>query len=77
MANYPQLEERRAELVLGLETSRVGPEFPMPACACGAPAKFASYLKNGNGYYCVEHLPADLREMIANSPLYAGQDPFA
>jgi hypothetical protein len=31
----------------------------------------------GNRYYCTGHLPADMREAIASSPLYAGCDPFA
>jgi hypothetical protein len=55
----------------------LGKRHPTPACACGAPAKWASYLKVGNRYYCTGHLPADMREAIASSPLYAGCDPFA
>jgi hypothetical protein len=77
MANYTKGEERRAELILGLEAGPAAPKFPMPTCACGTPAKWGSYLKSGNRHFCNEHLPAELREMIENSPLYAGQDPFA
>jgi hypothetical protein len=77
MANYTRREEGRAELILGVEAGLPPPKFPMPTCACGAPAKWASHLKSGNSYYCNEHTPPDMREKIVTSPLYAGCDPFA
>jgi hypothetical protein len=49
----------------------------MPTCTRGAPAKWASHLKSVNHYYCNDHLPPDMREMIVSSPLYVGRDPFA
>jgi hypothetical protein len=75
MANYTTREQNRAELILGLEAGLRPPKFPMPTCACGAPAKW-SHLKSGNSYYCNTHLPPDMRETIVNSPLYAGRDPY-
>lgn len=49
------------------EQARV--RYPMPTCACGALARFGSYLFKGNTYYCLTHLPPDMREIIENSPL--------
>jgi hypothetical protein len=74
MANYTKREQNRTELILGLEAGLASPKFPMPTCACGAPARWASHMKDGNRYYSTEHLPPDMREMIASSPLYAGRD---
>jgi hypothetical protein len=44
MANYTKREESRAELILGLEAGRRAPKLPMPTCACGALARWASHL---------------------------------
>jgi hypothetical protein len=77
MADYTKREQNRADLILGLEAGLRPPKFAMPTCVCGAPAKWASDQKGTTLYFCNEHLPADLREMIENSPLYSGGDPFA
>ena len=77
MANYTKREQNRADVIRGVEAGLPPPKYPMPTCACGAPAKWASHEGMVNRYYCVEHLPSDMREVIANSPLYSGRDPFA
>jgi hypothetical protein len=64
-------------LILGLEAGLPSPKFPMPKCACGADAKFASDQKGTTLYFCLDHTPPDILAMIENSPVYAGRNPFA
>jgi hypothetical protein len=78
MANYTKREERRAEMLRALEDGTPRPvRYPMPTCACGALVKVASDQKGRTLYFCVEHTPPDILEMIVSSPLYGGRDPFA
>jgi hypothetical protein len=77
MANYTKHEQNRADLILGLEAGLAPPKFPMPKCACGAPARWESNHYPRVEWFCNEHLPVDLKQVIVNSPLYAGRDPFA
>jgi len=76
MSNYTKREQHRAEVILGLEVGLPPPKSPVPTCTCGAAARWASDRKGRTLFFCNEHLPADLRETIANSPLYAGHDTF-
>jgi hypothetical protein len=78
MANYTKREERRAEMLRLMDKPEefLGKRYPMPTCACGAPAKVASDQRGRTLFFCVEHTPPDIREMIVSSPLYAGRDPF-
>jgi hypothetical protein len=77
MANYTKREQNRADLILGLEAGLRPPRSPMPTCACGVPAKWASGQKGATVYFCNEHLPADLRGTIESIPLHADRDLFA
>jgi hypothetical protein len=67
MANYTKREERRKDMLDGVERGRANPpkEWTPPPCACGAPGLYASGSGRGTIFECTLHAMERLRDVEA------------